>query len=373
MRQALQLVENTAPAIFFELPQLATPNDVRVIVNYLKKNPRGVTLDEAADAIKRQAFDPLKVTAYESLGLTKRNGDRLQLDALGLELAQQLEPEIEGFRSMLTRIEPYKAVLNWAYQQNVDCLLHTDVANYWRSNFQDALGVCSEKTLESYVVCFFQICQTAAIGSYINGRKGQPTRMRVDREELKEFLSISPRTVLRPLPSVEATQKDDFYIDPDPTESTNSQQNFRVFISHNNKSDLTERVSSLLRLTDIECNVLQRKSSDSSLFGQDLLESLRQCHAAIFILSREDFVSDTKIKEEVAVEISAALARYDGKVIMLSEAGLSLPRALDGFRICQYEENSIGWESGFELIKTIKNFNRKKTDQCIGILSDAEN
>jgi hypothetical protein len=350
-----------------ELPQLATPNDVRVIIHYLKKNPRGVTLDEAADAVKRQAFEPLKVSAYESLGLTKRNGDRLQLDALGLELAQKLEPEIGGFRTMLSRIEPYRGVLNWAYQQNVDCLLYSDVANFWRESFQEAVGVCGEKTLEGYVVCFFQLCQAAALGAHINGRKGQPTRLRLDREEIESFLSITPRVNLKPLPLVEKVQN---YFSFD---ANSAQQNFRVLISHSDNNDLTERVSSLLELTDIECNILKRKSNDSSLFAQDLLQSLRQYNSAIFILSREDFVSDNKIKEEVTVEICAALARYDGRVVLLCEAGLHLPKALDGFFVCRYENTQIGWETGFELIKTVKNFNRKKADPFVGISSDAEN
>lgn len=366
MRQALQLVESTAPQIFFELPQLATPTDVRVVVHYLKKNPRGVTLDEAADAVKRQAFEPLKVSAYESLGLTRRNGDRLQLDAFGLELAEKLEPEIEGFRNMLSRIEPYRAVLNWAYQSNVDCLLYSDVAKYWRDNFQEAIGVCGEKTLEGYVVCFFQLCQAAALGAHINGRKGQPTRLRLDREETKGFLSITPQSNLKPLPLVE---KQPTYLSFD----IGTTETFRVLISQNNSDDLSERIRALMELTDIECNVLKRDSNVSSLSAQNLLQTLRQSSAAIFILTREDFVSDNKIKEEVTVEICSAFARYDGRVILLCAEELSLPKGLESFRVCRYDNNSIGWETGFELIKAVKDFSRKKSDSFVGIASDAEN
>lgn len=372
MRQALQLVENATSPIFFELPQLATPNDVRVIVHYLKKNPRGVTLDEAADAVKRQAFEPLKVSAYESLGLTKRNGDRLQLDALGLELAQKLEPEIEGFRIMLSRMELYRAVLNWAYEQNVDCLLYSDVARFWRDNFQEQVGVCGEKTLEGYVVCFFQLCQAAALGAHINGRKGQPTRLRLDREETQGFLSIASQVNLKPLAPVEKRESY-FSFEREATEAISPGQSFRVLVSQNDNDDLSERISSLLELADIECSVLKRKPNDSSLFAHELLQSLRQCNAAIFILTREDFISDNKIKEEVMVEICAALARYDGRVILLYEAGLHLPKALDGFRVCQYEKGGIGWEAGFELIKAVKSFSRKASESYIGISSDAEN
>ena len=371
MRQALQLVEGITHPVFIELPQLATPNDIRIVVHYLKKNLRGVTVDEAADAVKRQAFEPLKVSAYEAMGLTRRNGDRLQLDTLGIELAQKLEPEIEGFRIMLNRVEPYRAVLNWAYQQNVDCLVYSDVADYWHDNFQHFLGVCAEKTLESYVVCFFQFCQAAALGAHINGRKGQPTRLRLDSEELRVFLSIAPRANLKPLPPIEKPQEN-FSFDMASNEINSSERKFRVFVSHSNNENLAERVSSLLELTNMECKVSERKQNDAEFFSQDLLQTLQQCHTAVFILSAEDFISDEKIKENVSAEICAALARYDARVILLCETKLSLPKFLDSFCVCRYERNDIGWDTGFELIKTMKNFNEKNS-AFTGFSSDAEN
>ena len=51
MRQTMQLITPTATLPATTLPILATPNDVRSLVHYLKKFPSGVTLDEAADAV----------------------------------------------------------------------------------------------------------------------------------------------------------------------------------------------------------------------------------------------------------------------------------------------------------------------------------
>src|SRR5918911_3272264 len=79
------------------LPLLATAADVRAVVQYLRKRPGGVTLNEALDAIKKQVFEPRKVIAYETLGLIERRADRLKLTPLGHELGRKLQPVTQVF------------------------------------------------------------------------------------------------------------------------------------------------------------------------------------------------------------------------------------------------------------------------------------
>ncbi len=58
-------------------PILATANDVREVVQYLKKRPDGVDISEVPQPIKKRVFYPPKVTAYESWGIVGRKRDRL--------------------------------------------------------------------------------------------------------------------------------------------------------------------------------------------------------------------------------------------------------------------------------------------------------
>ncbi len=51
------------------LPTLTTANDVRELVQYLKKRPDGVIVSEVAQPIKKRIFYPPKVSAYEALGV----------------------------------------------------------------------------------------------------------------------------------------------------------------------------------------------------------------------------------------------------------------------------------------------------------------
>src|SRR5438874_5791842 len=92
------------------LPLLATAADVRGVVQYLRKKPGGVSINEALDAIKKQVFDPRKVHAYEALGLVLRQGERLELSPLGHELGRRLAPVTQGFRTLLDSQAPYRAV-----------------------------------------------------------------------------------------------------------------------------------------------------------------------------------------------------------------------------------------------------------------------
>ena len=65
------------------LPMLATANDVREVVQYLKKRPEGVNIFEVAQPIKKRIFYLPKVAAYEAWGIVTRKDDRLTLAPQG--------------------------------------------------------------------------------------------------------------------------------------------------------------------------------------------------------------------------------------------------------------------------------------------------
>src|SRR5437868_1044279 len=195
IRQQFQLVagapapEAAARTQTFALPLALTAADVREVVQYLRKKPGGVSFNEALDAIKKQVFDPRKVHAYEALGLVLRQGERLELSPLGHELGRRLAPVAQGFRTLLDSQAPYRAVLAWAARQGMEVIVQQAVAGFWQEHHPQALAAADERTIESTVVCFFQLCQAAALGTVVIGKKGQPTRLRVEQEELRAYLT----------------------------------------------------------------------------------------------------------------------------------------------------------------------------------------
>src|SRR6266700_2127251 len=191
MRHAFQVIEGTPTAT---LPILATASDVREIVQLLKKRPEGITIVEASDAVRKRLFDPRKVAAYEIWGIISKSGDRMKLSELGHEFAKKLEPEAQMYRVMLDNTPPYRAVLEWIYQQDIDLVTFADIVEYWEEHFPEALQQ-GEKTPEGQVVSFLHLCHAGEIGVATVGRKHQPSRLRVDHDELAAYIKGIPRQI----------------------------------------------------------------------------------------------------------------------------------------------------------------------------------
>jgi hypothetical protein len=309
-------------------------------VHCLKKFPSGVTLDEAADAVKRQSFDPQKLVAYEAFGLTTQEAGRLKLAPRGWEMARQLEPEVAAFRALLDHLEPYRAVLQWAARQNIERLLQQDVANYWWEYFPEALGLSDERSLEGYVLCFFQLCQAAALGTHINGRKGQPSRLRVDSEELADYLAGETKKN-RPRPEL---------VPPLPTPLGQTQ----IFVSHQALPALAEQVTEALALADLAGLIAARGEDD--FLPAATIQLMRRCAAGVFLLSGHDFQTDERLAPKTQILLGAAMALYDHRILLLRQEDIALPPALAQLPACAYAGDTLNWANGACLVKTIKEF-----------------
>ena len=369
MRQLLRVLDRTAGHQEVSLPLLATASDVRGVVQYLKKKASGVTIGEAVNAIKKQVFDPRKVIAYESLGIIQRAGDRLTLSPLGWELARQLEPETEVFRAMLNNIEPYRSVLEWSYHQKTEVLLRNDVAAYWRERYPQAMAAGAETTVESNVICFFQLCQAAALGTHIIGTKGQPTRLRVDRAELQSYLKTVQVHYSKDGYGEgfkgETERKEATMISPDGDLQTGAPtphipEKVRVLISRGKDEEIANRVQAALDLADFESQIVEREAADTAPIPSSAFQAMRQCYAGIIVVTGDDFREDQAgeyvLKESVQVEIWAAYALYDRRVVLLWDKRAPVPTNLQSLCYYTYEGVDLTWSAGVQLVKAIKNF-----------------
>lgn len=336
MRQSLQLLTPALPL----LPSFATPNDVRSVALYLKKYPAGVTLEAATDAVKRQVFDPYKLAAYDAFGLTASESGRLRLTAAGRELVHRLAPEVAAFRILLDRPEPYRQVLSWAAAQETECLLHHEVAGYWHEHFPAALGLADEKTLEGYTTCFFQLCQAAALGTYITGRKGQPSRLRLDAEELCAYLDAAPTGHDEPpRPRLELAPV-----------APRAGVPLHIYISYRESPALATQVMEALDLADIKGYRAERPAPFA-----DSLRAMRACTAGLFVLTHDDLAVPKDHFLALHNEIGAALALFEGRVAVLCEARLTPPAAL-AHCSCIRVNDTLTWATGTHLLQTLKGF-----------------
>jgi hypothetical protein len=338
----------TTPHIF------ATAHDAREVVRFLNKRPQGVTIVEAVNADQRRLFEPRKISAYEFWGIINRTGERLRLSPLGLELAQKLEPETRVYRRILRGTEPYRSVLEWLSQQGLQLVTHMDVAAYWQDYYAETLGQDDDdKSLEGHVVCFFHLCQAAGLGTVTLGKRGQLTRLRVEREELEDYL-ISPSHGDSQEPAMEEERAERY--------QQSSPERLRVYVSTGGKTTFVPQLRAAFDLADIECRVVERERVEDAPLPADVFQAMRECDAALMVLNDEDFKCDecgrTLPLESLLLEIGAAFALYGRRVVLLQAGQLPVPANLLGLRCDRFGGSELTWDEGVRLVKTFKDFKR---------------
>jgi hypothetical protein len=350
MQRGLQIIEGTPTS---GLPILATANDVREVVQLLKKRPEGVTVAEASDATRRRLFDPRKVAAYELWGVISRSGDRIKLSGLGREFADRLGPEAQLYRVLLDRTPPYRALLEWVHGRRLEVVTHAEIVGYWQEHFPGALRR-GERTAGGHVLSFLQLCHAAEIGVATVGRKGQPSRLRIDRDELAAHLQAPSRPTLHLAEAGQPTSRQP----PRPRPAAPARP--RVFISALKGAAVAARVRDALQVADIASEVVERGTGDGGLISERTCEAMRRCGVGIIALGRGDYETgvggEAALRQDALVEIGAACVYYARRLVLLRAHGLRLPRILEGF--CQYEldGDELTWETGLHLVRTVKHF-----------------
>ncbi|HEX8493814.1 MAG TPA: hypothetical protein VF658_13300 [Pyrinomonadaceae bacterium] len=348
------------------LPMLATASDVREVVRLLKKRASGVTIIEGMDAIKR-IFDPRKVAAYEYWGLVTRTNDRLRLSALGWEFARKLELEARLYRTMLDRTLAYRSALEWVFGQNLEIVTDADIAAYWLEHPAEVFLTGNRKMIEAAVACFFHLCQEAELGMATVGKRGQPTRLRVEREDLAAYIAANSSLLPDDAPSqtaleVNASQQSapTIHEQLSPHKATESLEKMRVLVSRRKDASLIKQIQMMLEVAGVESETSQRVSGGAEFMPDELFELMRRCDAAVIVVTTEDCriddAGEVVLDEGLMMEIAAANVHYNRRVILLWDESVALPPRLRDLRRCEFAGDQLTWDSGMQLLKALKKF-----------------
>jgi hypothetical protein len=363
------------------LPVLTTVDDVRSLVGYLKSKPTGATIAEAKAAIKKSVLDPRKFTAYTLWNFVTKEGDRIKLTPQGWDYARKPESEQEVFRRVIDSISPYKSVLEWAHHHKMESITNVDVAAHWHEHHKEALGTDNDDTIKNNAVCFFHIAQAAGLGTLVIGRKGQVTRLDLDREQLKQYIEAGPSTPPWTAKSDEAIANVEVVTDVSQLAPANTKQvpaasitaqsppaaagtkpiaDVRCFISHGSNMDLVEQVQTMLSLADIQSEVAVKEETSAIPVPEKVFSAMRKCTAGIIVVSVDERRKDTDgkytINDNVLIEIGAAFVLYEKRVVLLWDKRLSVPSNLQGLYRCEFEGNELSWSAGMKLMKAIRGF-----------------
>ena len=226
------------------LPIMATANDARELVRFLKRRPNGVTVVEAMNAEPRRIFDARKIAAYEFWGIIRRENERLTLTDLGEGLANALEPECRMHREILRRVPAYQTALKSIFEERLDIATHLDVLQFWSKLPTAGSERSDPQDMEAAVVCFFSLCHAAELGTSTVGKRGQPARLRVDMEQVSRFLSEEPG----PSTAAPSHKKREYTAPRQPAGA----RSFRTCLSQRAAREMHRPLVSLLSLTGFE-------------------------------------------------------------------------------------------------------------------------
>jgi hypothetical protein len=357
----LRLVDESAGAL---LPVLATSADAREVVRLLKRRHDGVTIIESTEAIRKRLFDPRKVYAYEMWGLVVRDGERLRLGRLGRELADNMGAEVEVYRAILGRVEPYRLALKWVQDEGFELVTDTDVGEFWRDEYPAAVGGEEGRQLDSFAACFIQLCHAANLGIATARRRGQPARLLIDRDELAAQVGRSGReqdvgSVLPLPPKAAAATRQGAGPSCEPAEgaAATPPERPRVYISTRRAEDYLASISEVFELTGFDVECVERGGGAADRFSDRPLLVMRRCSAGLICLGPEDALAGPgglpSLEVRTAVEIGAALLQFRHRLTLLLDGWQPPPAWLGDIQSLEIG-GGPAWDKAVRLAKTVR-------------------
>lgn len=345
------------------LAQYGGPEDITAMTHYLRTKPAGASITEARSALGATAVDSRKLAALEQWGFIELADGRLVLRERGREVARDAATLQRELEAVCRDQRAYREALEKAYFQNLAELDQHELGAFWHENFAVELGSSAEQSIARACSAFLRIAAAAGLGDYTLGRRGAPTRLRVDRDALTRFIegvdSTSSTGDPAPLEADVDTGTDSevSYLPPAAPAGVDP---LRVFISHGKNMGLVEQVTTVLGLANVPFEIAVEEESTAIPVPEKVLGSMRRCSAGIVIVSVDNEQdSNPVVNDNVLIEIGAAFVLYDKQVVLVWDKRLPVPSNLQGLYRCEFEGAELGWASGMKLMKTIGAFRQQ--------------
>ncbi len=140
----------------------------------------------------------------------------------------------------------------------------------------------------------------------------------------------------------------------------------KVFITHGKSRAIVNQIKELLSFGKFEPIVSVERESTAIPVPDKVFEDMRTCSAGVIHVGSEGELLDEQgnkhihINQNVLIEIGAAIALYQKRVILLVEKGVSLPSNLQGLYRCEYSGDKLDYDATMKLLKTFNEFRGAK-------------
>jgi predicted nucleotide-binding protein len=214
------------------------------------------------------------------------------------------------------------------------------------------------------------------------GRRGQSTRLELDRHALQTYIEAGPSTP--PWQSSEGTQAPQPEDEPAPAGNGHSaapqvkvelveakspaptpapvagNDKVKVFISHGKNAGVVDQIQTMLSLAGFECEIAEKEETAAIPVPEKVFTAMRRCHAGIIAVTveegKKDIGGNYAVNDNVLIEIGAAFVLYDKRVVLLWDKRIPVPSNLQGLYRCEFEGGELSWTAGMKLMKAIQGF-----------------
>lgn len=138
-----------------------------------------------------------------------------------------------------------------------------------------------------------------------------------------------------------------------------------IFIAHGkNSQTIVGQLKELISYGQMKPIVSVERETTAIPVPMKVFDDMRACDAAIIhldmdVLTLADGTTRTQINENVLIEIGAAMALYQDRVILLCQKGTVLPSNLQGLYYCEYDGNQLDYASTIKLLKAMQEIRQK--------------
>lgn len=172
------------------LPVMTKPADASAVATYLNTKVTGASLQDAKATLDKRLLDGRKIAAYIAWGLVSRDEDKLRLTQLGRRLARASDGDQTAvFAEIILAIRAYRLAAEWIHYGPTAVVNLTELAAHWFDNIPGDLGTTADTTIRLQASCFMGVAEAAGLGKFFFGRRGQPSRLQVDRARLSRLFA----------------------------------------------------------------------------------------------------------------------------------------------------------------------------------------
>jgi hypothetical protein len=258
-----------------------------------------------------------------------------------LTFAKCIEPEALAYRSLLRTTLLFDNALRWIDERKIEVVNGCEVVEHWRCSLARAIATSALDRLAESAVCFFHLCQAAELGTMNIGKRGQPARLRVLRNELQEYVQTK-------FPAGETI--------PLPPNSLSAPKPLSIYLSCAARCRVVGQIQETLH------QVGGASSEVCVRFGCGNRSAVMKRHdAGIIVISSDRLAirpNEAPLSDELLGEIGAAFVNYGSRLLLVWDRAIPFPPGLCHLRRCSFKNGTLTWKSGIELIKTVKGFAR---------------